>query len=146
MKKITLAMLLLYTQLSVYSQITPTQQLNNIYADLDKRVMATGYLVNQQFSLVEPGLFQGSFYDTIWADINSFGWLYGAMYNSKTSQIEGDTLPLPAAYLDKIKFLTSNDTMPVAVMTWQYERILPEFAVENNLLSFSNGQFHDVPN
>jgi hypothetical protein len=32
--------------------------------------MTTGYLVNQQFSFVEPGLFQGKVSDTIRADIS----------------------------------------------------------------------------
>ncbi len=84
MKRLLFAAFVLLLKISAYAQNTPNEQLQHIFKSLDQSVMTTGYLVNQQFSFIEPGLFQGNITDTARADINVFGMLFGAMHNSKT--------------------------------------------------------------
>jgi hypothetical protein len=63
--------LLLHTRAYAQNTPTPNEQFQQIFARLDKSVMTTGYLVNQQFSFVEPGVFQGNITDTARTDINA---------------------------------------------------------------------------
>lgn len=138
------ALLLLCLSTMAQNQLTPNEQLRQVFDPVDKSIMTTGYLVNQQFSFVEPGHFQGLISDTFRADINVFGALYGAMYNSKTTSGGGVDMPFPS-YLDSVKNWQPSQAIQVALMSWQYERIVPEVAIEYNLLSFSGSQFFDVP-
>jgi len=138
------ALLLLCLSAMAQNQPTPNEQLRQVFDPVDKSVMSTGYLVNQQFSFAEPGHFQGLLSDTFRADINVFGALYGAMYNSKTNSGGGMDMPFPN-YLDTVKNWQTGQAIQIALMSWQYERIVPDVAVEYNLLSFSGGQFFDVP-
>jgi hypothetical protein len=75
--------LLIHLVASAQNPSSLNEQFRHIFAPLDKSLASTGYLVNQQFSFVEPGLFQGNIGDTARADINSFGILFGAISNSK---------------------------------------------------------------
>jgi len=138
------ALLLLCLSAMAQNQPTPNEQLRQVFDPVDKSVMSTGYLVNQQFSFAEPGHFQGLLSDTFRADINVFGALYGAMYNSKTNSGGGMDMPFPN-YVDTVKNWQTGQAIQIALMSWQYERIVPDVAVEYNLLSFSGGQFFDVP-
>jgi Secretion system C-terminal sorting domain len=145
MNRFLTSVFILILQLSASAQTTPNEQLRQVFAPLDKSLATTGYLVNQQFSFVEPGLFQGKASDTIRADINTFGILFGAMSNSRIINGGGLLMPYPS-YLDSVRNHKSVETIPIALMTWQYDRIVPELAIEHNLLTFANDQFFDVPN
>jgi hypothetical protein len=134
---ITTLMLLLYLSATAQNTATPNEQLQLVFAPLNKSVMTTGYLVNQQFSFVEPGLFQGNTTDTSRADINVFGILFGSMHNSRI--INGGGLPMRyPSFLDSVKTCKPDLAIPIAVMTWKYERIVTEFALQHNLITQSN--------
>ncbi len=72
MNRFFIAVLALLLHTGANAQNTPTinEQLQQAFAQLDKSVMTTGYLANQQFSFIEPGLFQGNVTDTARTDIN----------------------------------------------------------------------------
>ena len=53
------ALLLLCLSAMAQNQPTPNEQPRHAFDPVDKSITTTGYLVNQQFSLVEPRHFQG---------------------------------------------------------------------------------------
>ncbi len=121
-----------------------TQKLAHLCAPLDKTQVPTGYLYNLAMPLVEPLAYRGDINDSNAVDINVFGMLYGNMQQSKTGT-NGSTLPSYTTYIDKIRQYEHSDTVPLALLAIHYDHIKP-YAVSNNLLSYSNGQYHDVPN
>ncbi|MCC6413454.1 MAG: T9SS type A sorting domain-containing protein [Saprospiraceae bacterium] len=66
--------------------------------------------------------------------------LYGAMRGSRVSS---SGLPSPEVYLSRIKALSSDDTLPIAVLALRFDRIRPD-AIDSNLLSYVDGQMFDV--
>ena len=62
-------LLLLHIGANAQNAPMPNEYLQQVFAPLDKSVMSTGYLVNQQFSFAEPGVFQGNATDTARADM-----------------------------------------------------------------------------
>ena len=116
MNRFLIAVLILLLHFGARTQNTPTpnEQLQQVFAPLNKSVMTTGYLVNQQFSFVEPGLFQGRTSDTIRADINTFGMLFGSMANSRIMSGVGLQIPYPC-YLDSVKTYNPDYSIPITL-------------------------------
>ncbi|MFN0215014.1 MAG: hypothetical protein ACKVT2_12230, partial [Saprospiraceae bacterium] len=142
MKKLLLVPLLaLVASLCFAQNQTLPQKLQHLYAPLDKAQVQTGYLFDLSWSFANPSDYRGVLTDSNYVSSDVFGMLYGAMRGSRTA---ASGLPSAEVYLSKIKALFSDDTIPLAAMALRFDRIRPD-AVDQNLLSLSNGQMFDVP-
>jgi len=132
MNKFLLAVVvLLFTRSHARAQNQPSlnEHLQAAFEHLDQSAMNTGYLINQQFSFVEAGLFQGSNTDTTRADINFFGALFGAISNSGIMN-GGQNMPYPS-YLDSVKTGKPEGNISIVAIEQSYG----DFAIftDNNL-------------
>ena len=124
MNQFLLAGMLLPWLCFAFAQVqTLPQQLQDLYAPLDKSQVQTGYLINLGVPLADPLRYRGVLNDSNHTDINTFGMLYGELRSGWTSG--GNGLPSPNVYLSKIKKLRAGDTIPVAIMAIRYDRIRP---------------------
>ena len=143
MKKLLLAAFMLPWLSFVLAQGTTTlpQQLQHRFAPIDKAQVPGSVLFDLCVPLVNPSLFRGVLHDSNYADINTFGALYGQFRMG--SVLPANELPSPEIYLDKIA-RPRRDTIPFAFMAMQYGIVRPD-AILQNLLSYNNGQIFDVP-
>ncbi len=92
MKKFFLAGMLLPWLCFAFAQAqTLPQQLQHLYAPIDKGQLQTGYLINLGVPLAEPLRYCGVLNDSNFTDINTFGMLYGELRSGWTSA--GNGLP-----------------------------------------------------
>jgi len=145
MKKWILAGLLLPWLCFAHAQAQPTltQQLQHLYEPLDKTQLATGYLFDLVVPLCSPEQYRSLETDTNRTDLNAFGCLYGEMYGSYALP-SGNQLPAPSVYLDKRKAYRNGDPIPLALISWRFDRIRPD-AGEENLLTLQTDQVFNVP-
>ena len=143
MKQFLLAGMLLPWLCFAFAQVqTLPQQLQDLYAPLDKSQVQTGYLINLGVPLADPLRYRGVLNDSNFTDINTFGMLYGQLRSGWTSG--GNGLSSPSVYLSKIKKLRAGDTIPVAIIAMRYDQIRKS-AYDLNLLSYNGNQVQDVP-
>ncbi len=143
MKRLFLAGMLLPWLCFAFAQTQSLpQQLQNLYAPLDKSQVQTGYLINLGVPLADPLRYRGVLNDSNYTDINTFAMLYGELRSGWTQA--GNGLPSPSVYLSKIKKLRAGDTIPVAILAMRYDQIR-KGAYDLNLLSYNGTQVHDVP-
>ncbi len=147
MKHLLLLLSLILGQLTSYAQqgtINSTgnipDELANIYAPLDKTKIPTGFLVDMAMPFGDLEDFDGkNLNNTNLVDADRFGMLYATIYGSC---IDGKKqLPSPSTYMNAIK----GNNIPMALMLMRYNEI-DENALNNNLLTYKNGQFFDVVN
>ncbi|MBN8685063.1 MAG: T9SS type A sorting domain-containing protein [Chitinophagales bacterium] len=145
MKKVLLTAILLSWFSFAFAQTYQPlpQQLRNRYAPLDKSLIPGGILLDQSIPIASPALFRGTLDKNNYADINTFGILFGQFRQGNVSP--ASALPAPSIYLEKISKPKGGDTIPVALMAIQYGFIRSD-AFEQQLLQYSGEQVFDIPN
>jgi hypothetical protein len=119
------------------------QQINNVFANLDKSQVPTGYLAGYGVPLVSLEALNGTLVDSNRTNTDVWRQAYATLI---TSQIYG-TATLPrldtlAARLDRASAASSS--IPIAIERLNYAALRPD-AVSAGLLTVQNGQLFDVP-
>jgi hypothetical protein len=118
-------------------------ELHHIYAPLDKSQVPTGFLLEQAMPFAEMKDFDGqALHDYNRVDIDRYGMIYATMYAATVQAAQ--KLPEPSVYMDKIPTARKSN-VPLAFLFMDYNEI-DSMAVINNLLTYNNGQLHDVAN
>ncbi|MGD9977858.1 MAG: hypothetical protein AB7S54_07980 [Bacteroidales bacterium] len=123
---------------------TLSEQIQYMYSPLDKGRIQTGMLLDYGVFLSSPYPFNGiltdSSYTTIDAVKNLYSGLYTSIVNSSVSIVNPDT------FFERIS--TSMNSSPsellIPVIYFNTNRIKSN-ALDLGLLTYQNGQFHDVP-
>jgi hypothetical protein len=143
MKRLFLAGMLLPWLCFAFAQTQSLpQQLQNLYAPLDKSQVPTGFLYDLSWSFASPSDYRGVLTDSNFVSPDVFGMLFGTM---RGSMVDTAGLPSPDVYLSRTKPPFSADTIPITVLSLRFDRIRPD-AIDINLLYLDNGQLFDVQN
>ncbi|WP_201977505.1 T9SS type A sorting domain-containing protein [Hymenobacter rubidus] len=145
-----LAVLLSIAGLSrVWAQTAPPdaarQQLDQIFAPLDKTQVPSGYLDEYGERLLGLRAYNGVLADSNSLDLSAFCFLRATIYSARVTGT--DTLPsLPELNrrFGAWRQGASGAPNPIAVQYMNYHRIRPD-ALDNNLLQVQNDQVYDVP-
>jgi Secretion system C-terminal sorting domain len=120
------------------------EQIQNMFAPLDKRDIQSGILIQQTPVFISPSRYDGrNTADSMRLSLDRFGMLYGQFRNATVSS--SPILPAPEVFLGKSSgLLLKSDTINLALMALQYDYIRAG-AIENNLVAWSDRQLIDVP-
>jgi hypothetical protein len=127
-----------------YAQTSPVRtQLNNVFSNIDKSQVPTGFLQEYGEPLVPIDVFNGALTDSNKVDISAWYVTYATL---SSSRIYG-TNPLPdvgnvtSAIANDASANTGSFVVPMLFADYNYLR--PD-AITANLLSASNNQLYDV--
>lgn len=120
------------------------EHVHNMFTPLDKTEIQSGILIEQTPVFIWPGHYNGqNTADSMRLSLDHFGMLYGQFRNAIVNNSE--TLPEPTVFLRKKPALfQKSDTINLALMAMEYNYIHLN-AIDDNLITWSNGQFFDVP-
>jgi len=117
-----------------------SEQMSTIMSELDKSEITTGILADKSLELVLMDDFSGVNAKAI--SLKKWREIYGQLYNAQIGNLKKnpqlESFP-KATFNNK----TGIDVVPIAIMNIDYHRF-KEDALKNNLLTFSNGKFHNV--
>lgn len=115
-------------------------QLNTMFSGLDKTKVPTGYLWDTAANIVEVEDYSGAVLtDSNYVDLPR---LHDLIESINSSSVWADTLDADAA-INRIKQLSSMNSTQIGFLFKKYNRI-KSGALENNLISFSNGVVSDM--
>ena len=129
----------------LYAQaVDPTRAaLDNVFANVDKSQVPTGFLAEYALPLVPLDVFNGTLTDSSRTTPDGFRFIYGTVY---TARIYGanplPTLPDLNARIAAAEAAAGN-AIPVMTQRITYATVRPD-AFSANLLSLQNGQVFDV--
>ncbi|GAB3636545.1 hypothetical protein GCM10027422_21350 [Hymenobacter arcticus] len=147
MKHFFFLALLLLTQLGLAQAQTPDGmrvQLNQVFANVDKSQVPSGYLDEYGEQLLGLHPYNGVLTDSNRTDMEVFRYLRATIFSARVTGI--DTLPgLPELNrrLDARRQNVAGAPNPIAVQYMSYDRIRPD-ALQYNLLQVQNNQVFDV--
>ncbi|MBF8961754.1 T9SS type A sorting domain-containing protein [Pontibacter sp. FD36] len=117
-------------------------EINNIFALLDKTQVPTGFLSDYGREFLPLDVFNGILTDSNRVNIDAWRWSYASLYSSRI--YGANSLPTLATVNNAIKNVqSSSGAIPVVMAHANYAYIKPD-AFSNNLLKVENNQLRDV--
>ncbi|HEX8428399.1 hypothetical protein [Hymenobacter sp.] len=120
------------------------QQLDYLFAPLDKTQVPTGFLIEYGLPLAPLDPFNGTLTDSSLTNPAGFRFLYASAYSARAS----GSNPLPTLQTLNARVeaatATAGTAIPLLVQRIDYATVRPD-AFDLNLLSYQNGQIYDVP-
>lgn len=115
-------------------------ELNEMFEDLDKTKVPTGYLLDYAVDMVESGLYDGiALTDSNYVSVSTFQSLMTSIKSAAVGTCPIGNIPQIMA---DFKSKTDDDIIDVAYMLYKYSFIKEE-AIANNLLNYSSGKVSD---
>jgi hypothetical protein len=143
--------LFIFFSLCIFFMHPLMSQVNNFGANisylmkhLDFTEVTSGLLADRSVPFVLLDSFDGQqLLPVNEMDVSAFGLMYATLYGAALDSTT--LLPHPDAYMGTAAGLGKGDTIPFAILHYDYHRVR-EDALTQNLLEVIDSQLYDVPN
>lgn len=134
-----------YAQQEEQEQTPPIyEQVDAVFGQLDQSELNTGLLIERAIGVGTFNQQDGLLANLTLADINMFGQIYADL--SAAAIQPNYELPDPQqSYMSLARDHQEGQSIPFALLSYEYQQ-LKESAMDDNLLTYTNGKFYDVPN